>query len=291
VVDKKVRTLSVWQQTENGVKRIAQFPADMGKKDGEKRNRGDFKTPEGIYFLQERLEGTSLDFNLYGKRAFTTDYPNFFDRRDGKTGNGIWLHAVPDQVPLTRGSKGCVVVRNNVILDLTQYIRLGRTPIIIKDHDDLLAAEELRRTSTELNQWIEDWRAAWEKKDHENYIAKYGEEFQWMKMNRAQYRDFKASLNEKYKSITVKISRPLIFAYKNSAVVRFLQEYTSDQHVDFGEKVLYLRKSKDGFRIVGETWAAESSQLAKEEIEASATTKVGACSEGGDCSRTAASIN
>jgi hypothetical protein len=82
-------------------------------------------------------------------------------------------------------------------------------------------------------------------------------------------------LNERYKSIAVKISKPLIFAYKGRAVVRFLQEYTSDQHTDFGEKVLYLHKGTKGYQIVGETWALESSQLAKQEIEA-ATTAVSA---------------
>lgn len=271
VVDKKARMLNVWQQTDSGLKRIAQFPADMGKKTGEKLSRGDHKTPEGIYFLQEKLEGTSLDFKLYGKRAFTTDYPNFFDRFDGKTGGGIWLHAVPDNVPLTRGSRGCVVVRNNVILDLTQYIRLGRTPIIIQEKEDLITQNDLKQASTELLQLIDGWKSAWEHKDIDAYIARYGDEFEWNKMNRDQYREYKAGLNERYKSIAVKISKPLIFAYKGRAVVRFLQEYTSDQHTDFGEKVLYLHKGAKGYQIVGETWAQESSQLAKQEIEAAAT--------------------
>jgi murein L,D-transpeptidase YafK len=277
VVDKKARMLSVWQQTEEGLKRVAQFPADLGKKEGEKQNRGDSRTPEGIYFLQEKMEGASLDFNLYGKRAFTTDYPNFFDRLGGKTGNGIWLHAVPDHVPLTRGSKGCVVVRNDVILNLSQYVRLGRTPLIIGEKDDLLSESDLKKATSEINQWLESWRSAWEKKDLDSYIAKYGEEFKWLKMNRGQYREFKAGLNAKYQTIAVHISKPLIFAYKGRAVVRFLQQYTSDQHTDFGEKTLYLRRLKDNYQIIGETWAAESSQLAKEEIESSTSALSGNC--------------
>lgn len=293
VVDKKSRVLSVWQQTTSGLKKVASFTADLGKSEGAKKARGDHKTPEGIYFLQTRLEGSGLDYKLYGKRAFTTDYPNYFDRMEGKTGDGIWLHAVPDEVPLTRGSRGCVVVRNDSILDLTQYVKLGRTPILIQNHADLTSASELNKTTSDLNQWVESWRAAWEKKDIDNYITNYSDEFRSMKMNREQWREYKTRLNEQYKQITVKISRPAIFADRDRAVVRFLQEYTSDQHSDFGEKVLFLKRESKGFRIVGETWAAESSQVAREEIEASmrATTGATVCEAGSpNCARTNAGM-
>jgi murein L,D-transpeptidase YafK len=279
VVDKTARTLAVWQQTTQGLNLVAQFPADLGKNNADKRFKGDHATPEGIYFLQERLEGANLDFNLYGKRAFTTDYPNFFDRMEGKTGYGIWLHAVPDKVPLTRGSRGCVVVRNEAILGLSQYVTLGRTPLLIHGKTDLIPPSELEKTTQSLSLWLEGWRSAWEAKKIDDYISAYSEEFKALQMNRSQWRDYKASLNEKYKSIQVRISRPAIFADRNHAVIRFLQEYTSDQHSDFGEKVLWLKKDSAGqFHIVGETWTAESSQIAREEIEA--TTQTTAASMG-----------
>lgn len=281
VVDKASRTLSVWHQTNTGLKKIASYPADLGKNAGDKRFRGDHKTPEGIYFLQERLEGNQIDFSQYGKRAFTTNYPNFFDRMEGKTGYGIWLHAAPDKVPLTRGSRGCVVVRNDAILGLTQYIRLGRTPILIQDKIQIVPSKELTRASTELNQWIEDWRHAWETKDLETYIAKYGDDFRSLNMNKDQWREHKSKLNEQYKSISVRLSRPAIFMDRDQTVIRFLQEYTSDQHSDFGEKILYVKKTEQGYKIVGETWAQESSQLARDEIES--TTKAVSCANEAEC--------
>ena len=266
VVDKEARTLSVWQQTANGLKRVAYFPADLGKAAGDKRHTGDHRTPEGVYFMLERLEGVTLDFKLYGQRAFTLDYPNFFDRLERKTGYGIWLHAVPDDVRLTRGSRGCVVVRNNVIGDLTKYVRLGRTPVIIQDKANYVARDRWSKTATEVASWLESWRTAWESKDINTYMSKYGEEFNSLNMNRDQWRDYKNKLNSQYQQISVRISRPVIYADRESAIVRFLQEYTSDRHTDFGEKVLYLKKQTDGYRIIGETWASENSQLAREEI-------------------------
>jgi murein L,D-transpeptidase YafK len=273
VVDKKSRTLTVWQQDKSGTHKVASFPADLGRNEGDKKNQGDRKTPSGIYFLEERFEGANLNFSLYGKRAFTTSYPNFFDRREGKTGSGIWLHAVPDNVALTRGSRGCVVVRNDVIMDLTQYIKLHKTPIIIQDEVQMEDPVQAHQTTLQMSQMVETWRQAWEKRDIESYISFYSDDFEAMKMNRDQWKSYKAHLNETYKALTVKLSRPVIYAYKNHAVARFLQAYTSDQHADFGEKVLYLSRKDGGpFKITGEEWAADDSTLARAELDASAST-------------------
>lgn len=270
VVDKSARQLTVWQQTPGGLKEVAHFPADMGKNSGEKTAQGDAKTPEGIYFLQEKREGPSLDFSLYGKRAFTTDYPNFFDRLEGRTGNGIWLHAVPDHVPLTRGSRGCVVVRNDVILDISQYVKLGRTPILIQDHLDTIPTKDMAKASADVAQWLESWRANWEAKDIDSYIQNYASEFHSLHMNRNQWRTYKKRLASAYKSIRVRLSKPAVYVDRTHAVVRFIQQYESDMISDLGEKVLYLKRGTDGgYQIVGETWSEESSPLARQEIEES----------------------
>jgi murein L,D-transpeptidase YafK len=288
VVDKSARILTVWQRSPTGLREVAQFPADFGKNSGEKTTQGDFKTPEGIYFLQEKREGASLDFNLYGQRAFTTDYPNFFDRMVGKTGGGIWLHAVPDTVPLTRGSRGCVVVRNEVILDLSQYVKLGRTPILIQDKAQMIPAKELQRSSAEVAQWLDSWRSSWETKNIDSYINHYSRDFRSLNMNRNQWRRYKSRLALAYKSIAVRLSKPLIFVDRSNAIVRFLQEYNSEKHADLGEKVLYLKRTADGYRIVGEAWSEESGDLARQEIDQSksATSVSCATADGADCVKT-----
>src|SRR5690606_35402957 len=109
IVDKKERVLSIWEETAMGLQRIAAYPTDIGKNVKDKQILGDKATPEGIYFMLEKYEANSLDYQTYGSRAFTLDYPNFFDRMEKKTGSGIWLHAVPDTVSLRRGSRGCVI--------------------------------------------------------------------------------------------------------------------------------------------------------------------------------------
>jgi murein L,D-transpeptidase YafK len=288
VVDKTARQLTVWQQSPGGMKEVARFPADLGKSTGEKKSEGDYKTPEGIYFLQEKREGASLDFNLYGKRAFTTDYPNYFDRLEGRTGSGIWLHAVPDHVALTRGSRGCVVVRNDVILNISQYVKLGRTPILIQDRLQTIAAAELAKTTNDVNQWVEGWRAAWETKNIDSYIENYADNFRSLRMNRNQWRRYKQRLASSYKSIGVRLSKPAVYVDRTHAIVRFIQEYTSELHSDVGEKVLFLKKAGDTYKIVGETWSEESSPLARQEVEGakavqSTTASAPACTSGSAC--------
>ncbi|NBW99778.1 hypothetical protein EBR03_09440, partial [bacterium] len=103
VVDKATRTLKVYEVNGSQPKKVVEHPTDIGKKSGDKQRENDHRTPVGIYFLLERKTQPEIPFDLYGNLAFTTDYPNIFDRRLDKTGSGIWLHAVPDSVPLTRG--------------------------------------------------------------------------------------------------------------------------------------------------------------------------------------------
>ncbi len=266
LVDKKARELSVWEMQNNSLKKVASYPADLGKNDGEKREPGDKKTPSGIYFLEKKLEGQNLDHKLYGERAFTTNYPNFFDRIDGKGGSGIWFHAVPDSVPLTRGSRGCVVVRNDVIKEVSQYVKLLRTPIIIQDDMELISVDDMKKLSSGTTKMLDEWRAAWQSKKIDDYISFYDKDFTSQGMNVKKWKNFKAGLNQTYKEIKVSLSKPMIFAYKNYAIARFLQSYRSDQHEDFGEKIIYLVKRGDSFKILGEEWLTETDEIAKTEV-------------------------
>lgn len=272
VVDKSARTLEIWRTRSGSFDRIASFPADMGKNDGDKKQRGDHKTPEGIYFLLERLEGSGLDFSQYGSRAYTTDYPNLFDKLDRKTGDGIWLHAVPDNVPLTRGSRGCVVVRNDIVKTLDPYVRLNRTPIIISDKIDVRAPREQRQRADELQRWLDTWRDGWENSANsqklDTYMSFYDETFKSLGMNKAQWREFKQRLSSENGKIEIRVSEPMVLEHRGRAVLRFVQAYSSEKLSDLGEKTLHLLKRGDEWKVISENWMADNSPLARLAIEA-----------------------
>lgn len=164
LVDKNQRKLFLYERSGSSIKLVENYPTDIGKSDGNKTKANDHKTPEGIYFFQKHLRPPEIPFDQYGNMAFTLDYPNIFDQREGKTGNGIWLHSVPDSVPLTRGSRGCVVVRNEVVEKLFNFIQLKETPILIFDKVNFVPPTEHLKRREEISNFLKQWQEAWQSK-------------------------------------------------------------------------------------------------------------------------------
>ncbi len=254
VVDKSQRMLAVWKNESGSLKKITEFPTDIGKNDGDKFKGGDAKTPEGIYFLNDKLVGPSVDYKLFGSMAFVTDYPNFFDLRLGKTGSGIWLHAIPDTVALTRGSRGCVVVRDNVIKELSQFVTLKKTPLLIYDKIIYANSDTVKKRKEEFDTFLEGWKASWEKKDLESYMSFYHQDFRNQHMNWKAWKEYKKTLNEKYKFVKVQLTDPQVLNHKDDYIVRTVQKYESDVYGDSGEKILFVKHTPQGYKILGEEW-------------------------------------
>lgn len=252
IVDKSARELSIWQPQGDSFQLVKKVPADIGKNNSDKKKQGDHATPEGIYFLQERKEAPNLEFSLYGSLAFTTDYPNIFDKADLKTGDGIWLHAIPDSVPLTRGSRGCVVLRNNTIKEVSQFIALKTTPIMIFDKVDSLSETERLDKKKRVTQFLDTWKASWATEDIDIYISFYDEQFKSSGMNKLAWRKHKERLANDREQIQIELSPASMFHNKNEWVIRMIQDYKSSKFADLGYKTLYVRESETGFKIIAE---------------------------------------
>lgn len=261
VADKENRTLSVWHRDGQDFSLYGAFPMDIGKNVGDKNSPGDAKTPEGAYIIQTRLEGKTLNFGDYGVRAFTLDYPNYFDHLAKKTGSGIWLHAIPDTKSLLRGSRGCVVVRNEIIQKLTPLIALKKTPLIIVNRVNYVTRDKIAEIRKSLTDWLTGWQNAWQNKDLEKYISHYSDsfngEYKTLKMSKRKWYEYKAFLAKKYSFIKVNLGEPYIITRKDDAIIRFIQNYESDSLKDSGEKTLYLRRNSSGhYEILTELWTA-----------------------------------
>lgn len=257
LVDKSTRTLTIWKSNKNQVSLVKALPVDMGRKSGNKQKENDMKTPEGLYFFQDTYNQQQIDFNEYGERAYTLDYPNYYDRRDKKTGKGIWLHAIPDSKSLLRGSRGCLVIRNREIEALQDYITFKKTPIIIESKVQYISPVDHQEEENHFLNFLKNWKKSWQDKNISDYMNFYDNDFRSMKMKKNQWRKYKESLNEKYKYISITLSDPVVYSHSsNRAIVKFIQEYSSNGHADIGEKTLYLKKSSDGdYKIYGEEWA------------------------------------
>lgn len=256
VADKAKRKLSVFDRASLDSFQVKQqFDIDIGKNEGPKVKRDDQKTPEGIYLLETKKTPPEIPFEKYGTMAFTTNYPNFFDKFENKTGDGIWLHSVPDTVPLTRGSKGCVVLRNEAIKNVENFISLGKTFLIINDQINWASSKtDYQKEKDIAVSWLENWKTLWQSQDLDKYIDNYADDFAVQNFTKSSWLEHKKTLKSRYKYVKINLSSPQIFHIKNQYLFQFVQEYESDGHKDIGIKNLYVLKDGDKLKIHREEW-------------------------------------
>lgn len=129
-----------------------------GQKDGDKVKKGDLKTPEGVYFIVDKIN-SGLDFFEYGNTAFPLNYPNPVDRVRNKTGSGIWIHG--RGIPLTpKMTRGCISLHNAEVDHLDDHVFLHTTPIIISQNLVWSNATPSRAVA-EIAAGTRAWAQAW----------------------------------------------------------------------------------------------------------------------------------
>ncbi len=155
VVDTARSRLYLFHQR-NGIPQLeASYYFSQGKLGAGKTRTGDMKTPLGIYFITRIIGAKDLK-PLYGAGALTLNYPNEWDKQQGHTGFGVWLHGTPpdsySRVPLA--SDGCVVLSNPDVRSLMADTPAGSTPVIITRHVQWLDvsqwAAQRQRVTTQL---------------------------------------------------------------------------------------------------------------------------------------------
>lgn len=256
LTDKTERKMYVFKNSEDKktLVQVQVFNIDIGKNNGPKTKRDDKKTPEGIYRLEKKLLPPEIPFDQYGVMAFTTDYPNVFDKFENKSGSGIWLHSVPDDVPLTRGSRGCVVIRNDDIKQADPLIQLNRTFMIINDKINWVTRNEHDTEHAKALAWINQWKDQWANQNIDEYIKLYSEKFTAPGFNKKSWYKHKTKLKNRYKYSKVTLSEPNIFKIKDQYLFQVIQDYESDGYADHGVKNLYVKEEDGVMKILREEW-------------------------------------
>lgn len=164
----------------------------VGRNGVGKKRAWDRKTPLGVYFLTEELDTTRLAAK-YGEAAFVMDYPNAWDRRNERTGDGIWLHGVDPSSPNRprRDTDGCLALPNDELLSLAVGLKLHDTPIVVSREIEWVPATQVDVTRRALHAMLERWRAAVEQGDLHDYLALYADDFSARGMNKEQWAGFK----------------------------------------------------------------------------------------------------
>lgn len=126
---KRDRTLHVYERRGPRTwERLAGYPMAFGRKEGDKSDAGDRRTPEGLYWITDLVSGPSQG-PQYGPLVFPLNYPTPRDLAEGKSGEGIWIHGLEAGKRLTV-TRGCLALGNGDLLELAAHAGAG-TPIVI----------------------------------------------------------------------------------------------------------------------------------------------------------------
>lgn len=249
LVDKSEQRLYLYKWEGDSPRLVKTFACSTGENPGGKNRNGDKRTPNGVYFFTRVIESNKLP-PIYGIRAFPTDYPNLIDRLNYKEGDGIWLHGT-DQPLSSKSTKGCVVLENKDVAELSNYIRLRRTPIIIEEKISKTSLPELKKLSNRVHGLLEEWRQAWETKQINRYMSFYAKNFRSGNKDWQGWRNHKERLNRQYRDIRVTVTDPIILRYERNTLAIFTQNYQSDRFSNEGTKRLYFDPD---MKIIGEEW-------------------------------------
>jgi murein L,D-transpeptidase YafK len=257
VVDASRSRLYVYANRAGLPVRVADFYVTIGKAGTGKKREGDNRTPIGIYSVAGFKPPRELT-DFYGSGAFTLSYPNEWDTRHGRNGHGIWIHGSPSSTysRAPRASEGCVVLANDDLTRLGQYIEPGKTPVIIAETVEWVAHDALAERRNDLAAALESWRQDWESRDTARLIAHYHPQFRSGGQDLAAFRSAKQKVNARKTWIKVGLDRVSLMLYPERpdlALVSFAQDYRSNNLSDHTVKRQFWRRDNGRWTIIHET--------------------------------------
>ncbi|MBT3586908.1 MAG: L,D-transpeptidase family protein [Halobacteriovoraceae bacterium] len=265
VAEKSTHKLYLFKNTESMPELVKSYKMVTGKKSGDKIFQGDYRTPEGVYTLtnfltrKELLRRHGKAGEIYGVGAFVLNYPNPFDNASEKTGGGIWIHSTNDETRIEKGldSRGCIVTANKHLIDISKYIELNRTSVIVVHELSYQTKKTWMTTRDKIKNSIDQWAESWQNEDINRYISHYHKDFSDSRHSSlAKFRWYKKAVFSAAGKPSVNISQlSILKSGKNYAVATFKQAYASKTIEDVGKKTLYLKRNEYyQWKIVHEIW-------------------------------------
>jgi len=258
LVDAKLSRLYVYENDHGHLTLTNDYYVSQGRLGVNKVKEGDQKTPLGVYYITSRLPGAKLP-DFYGPGALPINYPNEWDKVNGRSGYGIWLHGTPSnsysRPPLS--SDGCVVLTNPDLKELSASVEVGNTPVIISDDVKFVSKAKWEAERLSANQMLEAWRLDLASTDPKRIRKHYSRSF---KAPRGQ--DLNGWLQKMHQSLAgagkldVTLQDVSLFRYpdqKEMMVAAFTQEATIGKSRHAVRKRQYWAKEGAQWKIVSET--------------------------------------
>lgn len=252
--------LNVYERQSNGrFLLVSTMKTSIGLQGYGKSIEGDNKTPVGVYRITSHLTPEQLD-DFYGHAAYPVNYPNAWDRLNKRTGYGIWLHAEPmglkEKTRPLLDSNGCIVLSNNDIDQIKNYIDVGYTYIVMTPKIKLVPVKQVEDLRKKIHERLEGWRASWQALKPSPYLAFYSKQFSNLEKDWQQWVDYKTRINKLKKFIKIGVSDIGIYAYpgeKDMLWVEFYQTYQSSNYLSKGwKRQLWKLEADNVWRIIYE---------------------------------------
>ena len=254
VVDTTRSRLFVYANDLGRPRYVTDFYISLGLNGVEKRREGDQKTPLGIYRITSK-RAKLPDF--YGASAYPIDYPNDWDKLQGRKGHGIWLHGTPSATYSRppRATDGCIVLTNDDLERLSRYVDVSRTPVVIVDRLEWRALERWDQARDDFLSAFGRWKSDWESRDIERYFSHYASGFRVERGGVEAWKAGKRKVNAGKSWIKVGVGDLSLFAYPGTddvMVVDFSQDYRSSNLSNRTHKRQYWIREDGRWRILHE---------------------------------------
>ncbi|MGB0468609.1 MAG: L,D-transpeptidase family protein [Pontibacterium sp.] len=256
VMDTRLHRLFIFENREGIPHLIKDYYASYGRGGTGKERKGDLKTPLGVYFVTGRFSDAQLP-PRYGSGALPLNYPNAWDARKGRTGNGIWLHGSPFETysRAPEASEGCISLSNPDFTMLDQLVDIRNTPVIVGHNVRWMKQQDWLAQQVDYRQLIENWRTDWESLDNDRYLGHYSEGYKNGNWDYKRFANHKRKVNRAKKYVKVGVKQLSLFRYPDEPgllVATFRQSYKSSNYKGNSTKRQYWRLENEGWKIAYE---------------------------------------
>ncbi len=228
----------------------------IGQAGAGKQRSGDRRTPIGVYFVTEQLDTARLH-EKYGVSAFPLDYPNAWDKRADRSGDGIWVHGVdPDGGKRPkRDTDGCIALPNEELLALIPEFEANVTPVVITRSLSWVAASENDALRQELEDAVAGWADSQVTGDLHAYLKSYDDDFRRWGLSKTEWSTLTAR-SARQAPDTLTVSDLLLVRYPDDGELylsRFrLQEVRGSATIEMMKRLYWRRAESGALRIVAE---------------------------------------
>jgi histidinol-phosphate/aromatic aminotransferase/cobyric acid decarboxylase-like protein len=149
-----------------------------------------------------------------------------------------------------------VVLANDDLTRLGQYIQAGKTPVVIAEQVEWVAYDALDARRSDLAAALDQWRQDWESRDTSRLLSHYSASFRTGSQDMQAFGASKYKVNATKSWIKVGLSKVSLMLYPERpdfALVSFEQDYQSSNLSDHTVKRQFWSRENGRWKIIIET--------------------------------------